>query len=701
MAVSIGELVMGKAYCATATSLGIACLLFCQSSRAQITFIAGPEADVAAHPAYITAADFDGDGFDDVAVSSTGKPVVSVLFGSPGGFELSGLGLSVGRSLRGVTSGDFNGDGILDIAVADTSLLRAAFVIPGKGNQQFGAPSSYSTGNAPVDVAAGYLDCPKDSGFACAPIDLVTANGNTNSISLLFNQGGNQGFKPQPALALAGQGFTAVKVADFNGDGADDIVVLANKGKGADSILVLLNNGNGTFSAVVPAAYRVGVAASDLTVGNFHNGTKTDPVRDIAVLNSGDSNTSPSIIVLLNDGTGIFPQAVETLIKCPSSPCTSEGITTEDFNRDGFADLAVSFATAKRTGFVQVYAGSGDAQFLPAQQSPVIISEPRRIAAGDFTGHNDGLKDIAVTEYVSNKVIIVRAVAPTPTLTPTPTRTPTPTQTSTPTQTPTATSTPTPAPNGAPCSANERCVEGNYCVDGVCCNANDPLLSCIPDIFICSCADGYVCNYSYSLGTCHTQGDLSTPCEKNDDCKSNYCSPTTHKCVVAPTATPTLPPTSTPTSTVTPTATPCDEASCEAQAPGWRCDIYGYEGTCSPPLPAGANCQKNNDCEQGLICNTVTGQGVCGVVPATPTPLPVSTASPTPTPSPCPPGFEPQQGVCAQVSRSGGCSIGDRSAQGGNATSTEAWLLALVPLALGIRRFRRQGAGLTSHRRSQ
>jgi hypothetical protein len=692
---------MGRAYCATATLLGIACLLFCQSSRAQVTFIAGPETDVAAHPTYITAADFDGDGILDAAVSSTGKPVVSVLFGSQAGFELSGPGLPVGKALRVITTGDFNGDGIIDIVVADYT-MREVIVIPGNGNRQFGAPLGYLTTKSPVDVATGYLDCAEDSGSDCAPIDLVTANGNANSITLFFNQGGIQGFKAQPPLTLAGQGFTAIKTADFNADGVDDIAVLATNGAGADSVLVLLNNGNGTFSAVVPQAYRVGVGATALAIGNFHNGAETDSVPDIAVLNSGDSNTPPSIFVLLNDGTGLFPQAVETTIKCPSSSCTAQDIITDDFNQDGLADLAVSFSTSGSAGFVQVYAGSDGAQFLPAQKNPVIISVPRRIAAGNFTGHNDGLKDIAVTEYNTNKVMIVLAVPPP---TPTPTRTPTITQT------PTITLTPTPAPNGAPCSANEQCVEGNYCVDGVCCSSNDSMLSCTPDTFICSCPAGYICNYSFSLGSCHNQVENNLPCQKNDDCLSGYCltptpgangTPGPGKCAVAPTSTPTRPPTLTPTPTVTPTATPCDEASCEAQGLGWRCDIYGYEGTCSQPLPSGADCQKNADCEQGLICNTVTGLGVCSVPPpATATPPPLTPTSPTPTPTPCPPGYVLTSGVCAQVSRSGGCSIGDRSAQGANAPGTEAWLLALVPLAFGIRRFRRQGAGLTSHRRSQ
>jgi len=61
---------MGRAYCAT--SLVVACLLFCQSSRAQVTFMAGPQSPVAGGAVYIAAADFNNDGIDDAAVTGKG-----------------------------------------------------------------------------------------------------------------------------------------------------------------------------------------------------------------------------------------------------------------------------------------------------------------------------------------------------------------------------------------------------------------------------------------------------------------------------------------------------------------------------------------------------------------------------------------------------------------------------------------------------
>ena len=195
---------MGRAYCTT--SLVVACLLFCQSSRAQVTFIAGPQRSVAKGPAYIAAADFNGDGIQDAAVSSTISPVVTVLFGSPDGSFASVVNVPVGAALRGITTGDFNGDGVSDIAVSDKTPLRI-FVIPtnkvgGKGNGTFGTPSTFSSsGGYPIDIATGHLDCPLGCSNANQTgLDLVTAN-LVDRMSLWFNLGGNRGFQSQPRVA--------------------------------------------------------------------------------------------------------------------------------------------------------------------------------------------------------------------------------------------------------------------------------------------------------------------------------------------------------------------------------------------------------------------------------------------------------------------------------------------------------------------
>jgi len=448
--------------------------------------------------------------------------------------------------------------------------------------------------------------------------------------------------------------------------------------------------------------YTVGVAAVGLTVADFNS----DGVPDIAVLNAGNSTTQPSVSLLLNDGTGFFPTSSEFTITCPSKPCTVQDVASADFDGDGLSDLALSFSTKTTTaGLVEIFTGRGGGQFDLATTASTGFG-PRQIAVADFTG--DGLLDIAVTEYNSNTVRILRGVGP-PTPTPTPTRTAT--------LTPTITLTPTPVPIGGSCAGDNQCASGLHCVDSVCCNS-------------ASCPAGQICNYSLFLGECHQKGKVGDICNYNSDCESNYCF--AGHCAVAPTSTPTLTPTplgpgnpcsnssqcraglvcnnnhvccvsetcpqgwscdangcveptATPTATATATPAPCDSTNCQEPM---RCDIIGHEGTCAEPLALGAPCGKNTDCEPGLVCNPDKGLS-CDLPPAgTPTPPPLT------TPTACGPGETLVGNSCvtAQVTRSGGCSIGDRRAPGTSAPGTDAWLFTLLPLAFGIRRLRRQGA---------
>lgn len=75
----------------------------------------------------------------------------------------------------------------------------------------------------------------------------------------------------------------------------------------------------------------------------------------------------------------------------------------------------------------------------------------------------------------------------------------------------------------------------------------------------------------------------------------------------------------------------CDSDTCLEPE---RCDIFGNEGTCHPPLFEGAACEKHSDCEDPLTCrfDPISNQFVCAVPPQpTPTLIPY-------TPVPTPPG---------------------------------------------------------------
>ena len=74
---------------------------------------------VGSNPYSVTAGDFNGDGYLDLAVANYGSSTVSILLNNGSGVFTQSSTPSVGSNPYSVTSGDFNGDGYLDLAVAN------------------------------------------------------------------------------------------------------------------------------------------------------------------------------------------------------------------------------------------------------------------------------------------------------------------------------------------------------------------------------------------------------------------------------------------------------------------------------------------------------------------------------------------------------------------------------------------------------
>jgi hypothetical protein len=142
------------------------------------------------------------------------------------------------------------------------------------------------------------------------------------------------------------------------------------------SVIATTANAQLQFSA--PANYPVGIAPSNVAIGDFNG----DGKQDFAVANSGTGNVS----ILLGNGDGTFQQAID--FTAGSSPAF---VAIDDFNRDGKLDLAVANGSAKT---VSILLGNGDCTFeLPLQYNTGIAAD--YVAVADF--NNDNRPDLFVS----------------------------------------------------------------------------------------------------------------------------------------------------------------------------------------------------------------------------------------------------------------------------------------------------------------
>jgi hypothetical protein len=298
---------------------------------------------------------------DVVLVNSTSNNI-SVLLGSVdatgkanGLFtEAPGSPYAVGKNPSSVIVADFNGDGFLDLAVANQG-DNSISLFRGNGDGTFtefpGSPfklTNTSTGSetAPVAMVSSNFRNKINPINSANEIDLAVVNKGSNNVAILLStvdSNLNVTLKEEPTKSPIAVGTTPVAIAagDLNADGVPDLAVV-NQSDATVSVLLGSANLDATFSAAQGSPLPTGATPAGIVIANFANGA----VPDLAVTNKG-ANT---LGVYLGLGQGTFAQRIEINTSTGPSALIASALTSS-----GLLDAAlVSQDPAATHGVVSV-----------------------------------------------------------------------------------------------------------------------------------------------------------------------------------------------------------------------------------------------------------------------------------------------------------------------------------------------------------
>jgi hypothetical protein len=184
------------------------------------------------------AGDLDMDGYTDFIVPNEVANDVRVFINDKsGGYTDFTVFPMIGGSRPSTNEGaDFNLDGFMDIAVGNSTNNKVT-VFLGDGTGGFSSVENYTAAQEVRGLMVIDVD---GDGF----MDIVTANRNSSNVAILKNNG--DGTFADPVLIEAnGSGETTLSAADINGDGLIDLFVGALSSR---EIILLLGDGNGSFT---------------------------------------------------------------------------------------------------------------------------------------------------------------------------------------------------------------------------------------------------------------------------------------------------------------------------------------------------------------------------------------------------------------------------------------------------------------------
>jgi hypothetical protein len=322
----------------------------------------------------IAAADFDGDGRIDLAVTSLFNGSLTLF---PGDSSYLRPATQPGDAwpAREIEAGDVNGDGLSDLVLSSASQPERKRLLLGKKRGGFAPPVDFDAGGRSEFL----LSDVNDDGAA----DVVSIADAPWEVAIAISNGDGT---LRPPTLVGSRSATAepgnVVAADVDGDGNIDLVIVhAIQGSGYE-LEILTGRGDGTFQA--PRMISLAGSATSVSpppvvrVADLNYDGRPDIVIGGAILEGRNL-----AIVFLHQPDGSFRQ-----LEPFATEASSDDMVAADFGGDRSIDLA--FASASSDDVTVAY-GAGDGTFAPPVHFRVDHGPTRLLAINSPGNHNQDL----------------------------------------------------------------------------------------------------------------------------------------------------------------------------------------------------------------------------------------------------------------------------------------------------------------------
>jgi alpha-tubulin suppressor-like RCC1 family protein len=280
--------------------------------------------------------------------------------------------LTVGNNPLGVAATDLNGDGKADLICANGN-DNTLTVLTNNGSGGFMASGTYAVGARPVAVTTADVN-------GDGKMDLICANQNGSSLSVLTNNGIG-GFVLSGTYNTVGHPQSVV-AADVNGDGKIDLVSATYSGQ----LMVFTNDGSGNF--IAGYSYNLGLNLYAVTTADINGDGKIDLICEdsgndtFVFTNSGNVTFGLNTTYTVGNGHGWLMVAA-------------------DLNGDGKVDLACVNASGN---YVSVLTNNGSGGFVASGNYSVGVY-PLSVIAVDVNG--DGKLDLICANSGGNTLTVL------------------------------------------------------------------------------------------------------------------------------------------------------------------------------------------------------------------------------------------------------------------------------------------------------